>query len=57
MSLTTVLLFAIPAALVVFKLAALAVAVLWSVRAVLGSQHSNPGKRLLLEPSRIADRK
>ncbi len=37
MSLNTLLLFAIPSALAIFKLAALSLAVVWSVRALVGT--------------------
>jgi len=51
------LMFAIPAAFVAFKLAALAVAALWSVHAVFGMQRPDYNRQLRPQPTQASTRK
>jgi hypothetical protein len=50
-------LFAIPAAFVAFKLAALVVAALWSVHAVFGMQRPDYNRQLRPQPAQASTRK
>jgi hypothetical protein len=49
--------FAIPAALVVFKLAVLALATVWSVHAVFGMQRPDYNSLLVPQPTQPTNRK